>query len=322
MPERHTAPAVHVNELDLNLLRVFDAVYRARSVSRAADVLGITQPAASQSLTRLRLLLKDQLFVRVAGGVAPTPRAQRLSHAVQSAIATLAAALNEAEVFDPRTDPTTVRLHLSDIGEACFLPLLMSSLNDSAPAVRVASTPLAHDEIALALDSGSLDFAIGFLPSVHDTQRARLLDDSYVVLLREGHPGAPKGPARRSALAGLARLDYVAVRSHPETMRILQSLGLEDRVRLTAAHFLALPAIVRSTDLCAVMPRAIAHGFVAGGGCRIVELDVPLREFTVSLHWSRRHESDPAHRWIKALILRLFRQPPLPDDPDATSSHT
>ena len=300
---------MHINQLDLNLLRVFDAVYRARSVSRAAESLGMTQPAASQSLTRLRVLLKDQLFVRVASGVSPTPAAQRLSHAVQSALTTLESALNEKVAFDPGGAQMTLRLHLSDIGEARFLPLLMSSLSEQAPGVRVQSTPLPHDEISLALGSGALDFAIGFLPSVHDTQRARLLGDAYIVLLREGHPHAPKSRRRLAKVQDLAHLEFVAVRSHAETLRILQVLGLEDRIRLTAAHFLALPAIVRTTDLGVVMPRAIAQGFVGGGGYIILELKVPLREFTVSVHWSRRYENDPAHQWLKALILHLFQHP-------------
>lgn len=306
---------MHINELDLNLLRVFDAVHRARSVSRAAELLGIAQPAASQSLTRLRLLMKDQLFVRVAGGVAPTPKAERLAHAVQSAIAMLEAAFNEDAAFDPASARLTLRLHLSDIGEARFLPLLMSSLSRQAPGIRVESMPVAHSEIALALDSGALDFAIGFLPSVHGTQRTDLLDDTYIVLLREGHPFV-SGKRRRAPLEDLAQLEYVAVRSHSETIRILQLLRLEERVRLTAAHFLALPAIVHTTDLGVVMPRAIAAGFVASGGHVILEPQLPLREFTVSLHWSRRYENDPAHRWVRELVVRLFRQAPADRDGD------
>ena len=302
---------MRVNEVDLNLLRVFDAVYRARSVSRAADSLGIAQPATSQSLARLRLLVKDPLFVRAAGGVAPTRRAERLAHAVQSAMATLEAALNEDNAFDSSAAHLTIRMHLSDIGEARFLPALMSSLNDSAPGVRVQSTPVAHAEIALALDSGALDFAVGFLPSVHGTQRIDLLADSYIVLLREGHPFFSGKRRRLVPLEDLAELEFVVVRSHSETIRILQLLRLEDRVRLTASHFLSLPSIVRMTDLGVVMPRAIAKGFVANGGYTIIEPHLPLRDFTVSLHWSRRYENDPAHRWFRQFMVGLLRQEPL-----------
>jgi DNA-binding transcriptional LysR family regulator len=298
--------AVNIKDVDLNLLRLFDAVYRLRSVSRAADKLQLSQPAASQGLARLRTQVHDALFTRAGRGVRPTPRADRLATAVQSAIATLEEALNEGDRLDPRSARLVQRLHLSDIGEARFLPDLLATLHQEAPTVQVQSFPLPHDEIAGALDAGVIDFAIGFLPTVRGTQRADLLRDRYALLLRAGHPLAH---GRSPRLAELSRLEYAAVRSHSETLRILQQLKLHERVRLTAAHFLALPAIVQRTDLAVVMPRNIARGFAAGGAFTVVEPRLPQREFAVSLHWSRRFEPDPAHRWMRQLLLRLFRQP-------------
>jgi DNA-binding transcriptional LysR family regulator len=298
--------AVNIKDVDLNLLRLFDAVYRLRSVSRAADALQLSQPAASQGLARLRTQVHDALFTRAGRGVRPTPRADRLATAVQSAIATLEEALNEGDRLDPRSARLVQRLHLSDIGEARFLPDLLATLHQEAPTVQVQSFPLPHDEIAGALDAGVIDFAIGFLPTVRGTQRADLLRDRYALLLRAGHPLAH---GRSPRLAELSRLEYAAVRSHSETLRILQQLKLHERVRLTAAHFLALPAIVQRTDLAVVMPRNIARGFAAGGAFTVVEPRLPQREFAVSLHWSRRFEPDPAHRWMRQLLLRLFRQP-------------
>lgn len=297
---------VNIGEIDLNLLRLFDAVYRLRSVSRAAEALQLSQPAASQGLARLRAQVHDALFMRAGHGVRPTPRADRLATAVQSAIATLEEALNEGERLDPRSARLVQRLHLSDIGEARFLPDLMATLHREAPAVQVQSAPLPHDEIAGALDAGVIDFAIGFLPTVRGTQRSELLRDRYAVLLRAGHPLATGRPPR---LADLSRLEYAAVRSHSETLRILQQLRLHERLRLTAAHFLALPAIVQRTDLAVVMPRNIARGFAAGGAFALIEPRLPHREFAVSLHWSRRFEPDPAHRWMRQLLLRLFKEP-------------
>jgi len=301
--------AMHINDLDLNLLRLFDAVYRSRNVSRAAQLLEMSQPAASQGLTRLRLALKDALFVRTAGGVRPTPRADRLAQAVQSAIATLEDALAEAERFDPASSTTTLRLHLSDIGEARFLPALIGALQQAAPGMHVSSRPLPHDEIAAALDSATIDLAIGFLPSVRGTRTAALLRDRYVLLVREGHPAFVRGRTRAAGVALLRRLDYVAVRSHSETLRLLQLLGLDGRIRVTASHFLALPSVVRSTDLAVLIPHEIAAGFAASGGLLIVEPALPQRDFTVALHWSRRFEHDPAQRWVRGLIVELFGPP-------------
>jgi DNA-binding transcriptional LysR family regulator len=298
--------AMHIDALDLNLLRLFDAVYRARSVSRAAEALGLTQPAASHGLGRLRLLLEDALFIRAAGGVAPTPRAERLALAVQSALATLEDALNEPDRFDPAASRKSFRIHMSDIGEGRFLPVLMAGLGPLAPGVRVETMALAPGDVAPALDSGRLDFAFGFLPEVKDTQRKFLLKDRYIVLLRAGHPFAQRKRRGAALLESLRKLEYVAVRTHAESLRILHLLKLEDQVRLSTEHFMVLPAIVRSTDLAVVMPRNIARGFAQEGGYAIIEPAFPLRDFDVSLHWSRRFEDDPANRWLRQLICGLF----------------
>ncbi|MBU0589442.1 MAG: LysR family transcriptional regulator [Gammaproteobacteria bacterium] len=300
---------MHIKDIDLNLLRVFDAVYRARNVSRAADMLDLTQPAVSQGLTRLRLLVKDPLFMRASGGVQPSPRAEQLAPAVRLALGMLEQALSEAVEFDPLQSSKTFRIHMSDIGEGRFLPDLMVALRQHAPGIRIETAPLPAAAITDALDSGRTDFAFGFLPTVTDTQSVELLKDRYIVLLREGHPFAAefnrmgKGPAM---LEKLRELEFVAGRTHSDTLRILQLLQLEDRVRLTAEHFMVLPAIVRATDLGVVMPRNIAQTFSQAGGYAIIEPPFPLRDFTVSLHWSKRFESDPGNRWLRQLLVELF----------------
>jgi len=301
---------MHIKDIDLNLLRVFDAVYRARNVSRAAEMLDLTQPAVSQGLTRLRLLIKDPLFMRAPGGVQPSPKADRLAPAVRTALGTLEQALNESVQFDPVQSNKTFRIHMSDIGEGRFLPELMAHLRRCAPGVRIETLPLPTTDIADALDSGQIDFAFGFLPSVKDTQRVQLLKDRYIVLLREGHPFAAEVRRRRrggqALLASLQQLEFVAGRTHSDTLRILQLLKLEDRVRLTTEHFMVLPAIVGATDLAVVMPRNIAQGFAEGGGYTLIEPPFPLRDFIVSLHWSRRFETDPGNRWLRQELVGLF----------------
>ncbi|WP_393937177.1 LysR family transcriptional regulator [Piscinibacter sakaiensis] len=287
-------PVPPLQQVDLNLLRLFDAVFRTRSVGRAALALGLSQPAASQGLTRLRLQLRDALFA--------TPRAERLAAAVQQALRLVEAALQEDEAFDPARAAMTLRLHLSDIGEARFLPELLAALHQRAPQARVHSRPVPHEQIAAALDGGLIDFAIGYLPSVDGTARLELLRDRYAVLVRRDHP-----LLRGRRLSDLRRLEVVAVRSHAETLRLVEQLGLVQR--LVSAHFLALPSIVQHTDLGVVMPRAIAAGFAAQGGFAIVDHGLPPVGFTVSLHWSARFENDPAHRWMRQLLLDLFREP-------------
>jgi DNA-binding transcriptional LysR family regulator len=290
--------------LDLNLLRLFEAVYRTRSVSRAAEALGLSQPAASQGLSRLRLQMRDALFVRAGGGVRPTPRADRLASAVQRALATVEEALHEGEAFDPRQAEVLLRLHLSDIGEARFLPGLLAFLRREAPHVQVESRWLPHDQIGAALDGSVIDLAIGYLPGLHGTRHLELLRDRYAVMVRDGHP-LLRGGRRAPRLVDPGQLEVVVVRSHAETLRLVRQMGLTER--LVSAHFLALPAIVRATDLGVVMPRAVAQGFAAQGGFTVIDAGVPPSEFPVSLHWSPRLESDPAHRWLREQVAALFR---------------
>jgi DNA-binding transcriptional LysR family regulator len=288
---------MHIGKLDMNLLRVFDAVYRLRSVSRASEELGLSQPATSQAISRLRLVLKDALFVRAQGGVEPTPKAQRLAMAVRLAMATLENALLEAEEFAPHSARRTFRLHLTDTGEALFLPRLITALTRLAPGIGLHSSAVPQDEIVSALDNGRIDFALGFLPNVAGSQSAELMRDRHVILLRREHP-----------LTELSGLEFVAlVRPHSETMSLMRPLDMDKRVKLTAAHFLALPEIVQGTDLGVVVPLRIADRFFLPAEA-FKKIDPKFPDFVVSLHWSKRFEHDPAHEWMRALLMDLYAE--------------
>ncbi|MFS2034076.1 LysR family transcriptional regulator [Polaromonas sp. CT11-55] len=297
---------MNIDQLDMNLLRLFEAVYRLGSVSRAADAMGLSQPAASQGLTRLRLALGDALFVRTGGSMRPTLRAERLASVIQPAIASIQDVLREDDAFNPSRSTMTLRLHMSDIGEARLLPELVAALHREAPGIRVQTAPLPHAQIADALETGAIHFALGFLPSVSGTERMELLSDRYAVLVRAGHPLlAAKHKAGK--VQDLRRLEFVAVRSHSETFRILQELGLDSRLVLTSEHFLALPAIIERTDLAVVMPRAIAMRFTNTERYALLSNTLPRSTFTVSLHWSHRFNLDPAHQWMRRLFVELFK---------------
>lgn len=300
----------NMKDIDLNLLRLFDAVYRTRNISRAAAQLGMSQPATSQALTRLRLALGDHLFERTSGGVRPTQRAERLASAVQAGLALLEAGVSDEDSFEASTSTAELRLHLTDIGEARFLPALMAQMRSAAPGIRVRATTWPREDIAQALDNGLIHFAIGFLPEVENTARVDLLTDRYVLLMRSGHPLAPPAGRRSLGLEQLRRLDLVSVQSHAQTLRILHSLKLEDRIRLVTSTFLALPAIVRTTDMAVLMPKAVAETFEPAEQFRVIDARLPAGDFTVALHWSRRHEHTPMLRWGREVIERLFKTPP------------
>jgi len=294
---------MHISQLDLNLLRIFDAVYDHRNVSRAAEQLNLSQPAVSHGLTRLRVLLGDPLFVRTGGGVRPTPRAEQLAQAVQQALRLLQQALAEPEGFVPERSTKTFRLHMSDFGEGVFLPGLMQALGRTAPGVRIETHQLAYGQIQDALDAGRIDLSIGYLPGVEGLEQQPLLHDRYVALVRAAHPLDGATPAAD----GLRRLDYIVVRHHTETVRLLQLLGLEDRVRLSIPHFMAIPAILAETDLAVIVPHHTALGFVQrGAALRVLELEPGQNDFTVAMHWSRRWRDDPALRWLRGLIVERY----------------
>src|SRR5215831_8656175 len=157
---------MNVHDLDLNLLRVFDAVLREKSVTAAAAGLRLTQPAVSNALARLRALFEDPLFVRSSAGMDATPFARELSEPVRQALALLDSALAHGPGFDPATSTRAFRFYMSDLGQIEFLPPLIERVEQSAPGVRLEAAALDVEDIAGALASGTLDLAVGFLPAL------------------------------------------------------------------------------------------------------------------------------------------------------------
>ena len=295
--------SMNVGDIDLNLLHVFAAVHQTGSVSRAAERLGLSQPAASHALTRLRLLLHDPLFVRAPGGVRPTPRAERLAPQVVAALQLLDAALQESDRFDAAKARRRFVLHMSDIGADEFLPLLLRDLAQDAPGVTLEVVQLPADAIGPALEQGRLDLAFGYLPGLAGSEQATLLTERYVVLLRRGHPLSRALRGR----AALQTLEFVVVHSHAVPARALQQLGLESRIRLTLPHFMVVPPILEATDLALVLPHRPAARFAARHALQVVEVDLGLPPVPVAMHWHWRHTADPGHRWLRerALAMRL-----------------
>lgn len=296
-----TIHGMNIRDFDLNLLHVFAAVHAARSVSRAAETLGLSQPAVSHALTRLRLALHDPLFTRVPGGVAPTPKADQLVRQVQSALQQLDVALQESEAFDAARSQRRFVLHMSDIGADEFLPLLMAGIGRSAPGVHVETVQMPANAINTALQEGRLDLAFGYLPGLLGTESQPILQERYVVLLRQGHPLAG---ALRSREA-LEQLDFVLVDSHAEPARALHLLGLQSRIRLTLPHFMVVPAILAATDLAVILPLRPAKRFAALHALQVVEPNLGLPPFTVALHWTWRSAHDPGHRWLREQVLAM-----------------
>lgn len=298
---------MNIKNFDLNLLRVFDAVYTVGSVSQAAIALNLTQPAVSQGLTRLRNLVGDPLFIRAAGGVAPTPRAQRMALSIHDALRVLENAATDSAPFDPPQSDRRFRLHMTDIGEGQFLPRLIQAMRQRAPRARIETMRLPVPELGVALDHGRVDLAFGFLPGLQGMRSAVMFQDRYIILMRHSHPFALTARPSPVPLDDIRALEFIAVRTHAYTHTALEALHMADRIRLTTEHFMALPVVIETSDLAVIIPRNIARSLVPPERYAIAEADFPLREFDVPIHWSHRQDGDPAHRWLRSLALELYQ---------------
>jgi DNA-binding transcriptional LysR family regulator len=288
---------------DLNLLRVFQAVYVAGNVRRAAEKLGLSQPAVSHGLTRLRLRLKDPLFVRRPGGVEPTPRAHHFARGVEAALAAVEASLDESDAFDPLVSERRFAMHMSDIGQGEFLPVLMAHLRDHAPLLRIEARQLALEEVPAALEQRRIDLALGYLPDLHGTRHEQLIADRYVLMVRRGHPLAATLGTRRTR----QRLEYVVAQSHPEPGKALARMGLAEQVRLMLPHYSAAADVLAQTDLATIIPRRPALRYARQYALQMVELDIDLPPLGIWAHWSWRLDADPGHRWLRETLAALYR---------------
>lgn len=296
---------MNIYSVDLNLLKVFEAIYVERSVSRAAVRLGLTQPSVSHGLMRLRALFGDPLFIRLHGRVEPTIAATRIAPSIQQAMRSLQVTFDEGSRFDPASGRRTFLIHMSDFGEAVFLPSLIRELQAHAPGVRVETCQLGSLELTQALESGQIDFALGYLPMLDELfQSEYLFGEEYMLLA----PSQMDTDVSHTTM--LDRLEFVAVTSHPETLKILAEHGLQDRVRLSVPHFMVLPAIFAETGLAAVVPRYVGDIFEKWnqkGKYQEVVLLGSRPEMKINLYWFRRYSTDPGNMWLRDLIVQLFK---------------
>jgi DNA-binding transcriptional LysR family regulator len=303
-----------IDDLDLNLLRVLHALLRERQVSRAAESLGVTQPAVSNALARLRRALGDPLFVRSSSGMLPTPVAERLSGPVSQALAGLQAALDPAPAFDPATSLRRFTLGLSDIGEIYFLPKLMRHLRDTAPGVTLSTVRPLAIRLHESLEAGAVDLAIGHLPAPPaGFHLRRLFDQRYVCLLRAGHPlwaGRDSRPRTRLSLDDFTKADHLVIvsagTSHGLVEESLRRQGVHRRVALTVPHFVATGHLLASTDLIATVPERLAERMTAPFGLVALGHPVELPRSPITMVWHGRLHRDDGHHWLRQALVRLF----------------
>lgn len=298
-----------LDTLDLNLLRVFHQLMLRRSVSAAAEALGMSQPAVSGALKRLRGLLDDELFLRTGRGMQPTPLSEQLAEPVATAIETLRVALSRPVSFDPATAQRHFRLSLTDIGEIYFLPPLLARLNAEAPGIGITAVRNTQHSLREQMENGQVDAAIGLLPQLQGRFfRQRLFRQPYVLALREDHPLARR---KSMSLEDFRASEHVIVvasgTGHGEVDRVLERKKIVRNVRLSVPHFVAVGHILQATDLIATVPERLAQRLVKPFGLRCLPHPVKLPEASIDLFWHARQQRDPAHQWLRRTLFELFR---------------
>ena len=305
---------MNLRDIDLNLLVVFNQLLVERRVSKVAEKLGLTQPAVSNALARLRKLLGDELFLRTPRGMQPTPFADELAEPVAYALGMIHGALNQRSSFEPATSQRSFTIGMTDIGEIYFLPKLMDELARLAPGVSVSTVRNAAVNLKDEMEAGHVDLALGLLPQLKGGffQR-RLFRQRYVCLFRKGHRldrrNDKRNEQRKISLAEFSAADHVVVVSagtgHGKVDELLERNGVQRRVRLTVPHFVAVGHILRATDMIATVPEAFAQQVAAAFELVSVAHPAGLPDIAINMFWHAKFHKDPANQWLRGLIFEM-----------------
>jgi DNA-binding transcriptional LysR family regulator len=316
MPESpiltRAAPALHAvgtnwGTVDLNLLIVFDAVMQERNLTRAGKRLGLSQPAASHALARLRQMLHDDLFIRTPDGMRPTPRAEQMAQPVREALRELRITL-EPEAFEPASSTREFSLAVNNYAARAIVPALARIVGNLAPRVSLDINPIGMRDVFDHLDAGGMDMALTTLVDGGERFKCvRVMDDDFVALLDGSHPAAEGAviPAER-----LADIPHIAITSTGDDTSFiddaLEQRGLA-RTIATRVPFLSVVLMLVGSDRLAVVPRRVAEDLARI--CPLVarELPFPSPRIVLSMIWHRRLDNHAAHRWLRDMVKASVR---------------
>lgn len=295
--------AMNLSAVDLNLLVALDALLSERSVTLAARRLGLSQPAVSHALRRLRELFGDPLLVRSSGGLQPTERALSLSAPLSHALESVRRTLEGPAAFDPATATRTFAVATADHGSFVLLPELWAALNAEAPGVDVAVRAGTVEQGMRELLDGELDLLVGpYQREVAGYYRQRLLHERFVCVLRRGHPAA-RGEFTLDRWLSLPHL-LVAPTGRPGSAvdAALSAMGRTRRVGLSVPQFLLAPHVVAASELVWTAPERMARAYAALLPLTVVPVPIPLEGFTVWQSWHERRHRDPGHAWLRQRV--------------------
>lgn len=302
---------MELSDLNLNQLVVLHQLMRERRVSKVAETLGLTQPAVSNALARLRRQFDDALFVRTPSGMVPTPFAEQLAEPVATALDLIHAALNREDRFDPARVRRSLTIGMTDIGEIVFLPALVEHLGRLAPGVTLKTVRTAVTQLREDMEAGRVDLAIGPLPELKSGffQR-RLFSQRYVCLLRKGH----RLDRPRIPLAEFSAAEHLVIVSagtaHGDVDDWLRTAGIDRKVRLTIPHFVSVGHLLRGSDLVATVTEKLAESLTEPFGLSWRPHPVTLPEVVIRVFWHAKFHRSPVHQWLRDTVFDLFGETP------------
>lgn len=296
---------MNISAVNLNLLAAFEALFEEQSVTGAARRSGVTQPAMSNTLSQLRQLFDDPLFLRQRTGLSPTPRARQLIEPIRQGLRLLSSALAEPG-FEPRTSQRRFVIMASDYVELVLLPRLLRRLSRQAPGVHLQVRSWALHEAPPELARGEADLMLGFydkLPARHHEQR--LFDDEYVCVVRRRHPLVKS----KLTLARYLELSHVLVSAKSDSPgsvdRALAALGKQRKIGARVSHFLSVPVLVAQTDFVAALDRRVAEVFARPLGLKLLTPPLALPKGSVGQVWHEQQDRDPAQIWLRQTIAEV-----------------
>jgi DNA-binding transcriptional LysR family regulator len=307
---------LELTDIDLNQLVLFQQLMVERRVSKVAENLGLTQPAVSNTLAKLRRQFGDDLFVRTPAGMVPTPFAEQLAEPIGYALGMIHSGLNQHSRFDPASVQRSVTIGMTDIGEIVFLPALMERLRLQAPGVSLSTVRTTATRLRDDMEAGQVDLAIGPLPQLKaGFFQRRLFRQRYVCLFRKGHALERK----RLTLADFKAAEHLVIVSagtgHGKVDELIRRAGVERRVRLTIPHFVSVGHLLRRTDMVATVTERLAQSLAEPFELSYRPHPVDLPEIAINVFWHAKVHRSPAHQWLRGVVFDLFGEDKAPTPP-------
>lgn len=298
----------HINlaGIDLNLLVVFDALMTEQHVTRAGERLGLSQPATSNALARLRSLMADDLFIRTAAGLRPTPKAITLAHQLRPALQQIQGALLEQPIFDPTQSDRLFTLGMSDYGEFVLLPKLMVMIQTLAPKVNLQIRSGDRQKLLDLLDRGEIDLLCGVFPEQIPWHRQQFIfQENYVCICRQGHPSIGTTLSLEEYLKASHLLVSIKEDRVGKVDKLLAKRHLKRHIILSTPHFLTVPFILSQTDLIATLAQRIALTYAEPQQLKILPIPFDLEGFDVCMRWHQSTEKSSDCQWLRSIVMKL-----------------